>query len=350
MEYELNPESTSLYGKSLLWVDFLRVAASFTVVLAHVTAWGGGPIAADNFFYSLSRNGVPLFFLLSGFLLLSRQEPTGIFFRKRAAKILIPFIVWSIVYDVVWNHAFAESGFTFTAVVDLFLRILRGPRAAHLWFFYSLIGLYAFTPILRIFAAHAKKSDVWYYIGVWMLCMPALFILTEFTPFKNGFELQYFTGYVGYFLLGLALGQMEITPKRLWIALGIFAAALAFTFVVFQFNLPPKDNELPFRSYPSLNIVLMSCAAFVLLRSLGERIHARHGAWLKVFSEASFGIYLIHSLLQVEFESLWQGWGYATNSGPSILVIPAMTLALYLASFAVTHILRRIPILKWTVP
>ena len=350
MDYQLTQDDQESQPKSLLWVDFMRVAASFIVVLAHVTAWGGGPAAVDNFFYSLSRNGVPLFFMLSGFLLLSKQEDTGTFLRKRAAKIIIPFIVWSIVYDVLWNHAFADTGFTLSAVLSLFIRILRGPRAAHLWFFYALIGLYAFAPILRIFVANARKSDLWYYIVLWILCMPVLFILLEFTPIESGFELQYFTGYVGYFLLGVALGRMESTPRVQWTALAVFLAGLAFTFAVFHFNLPPEKNELVFRSYPSLNFVIMSAAAFLLLKRAGERVDVRHGGWLKVFSEASFGIYLVHSLILTAFESYWQNLGYKTASGPSILVIPLVTILLYFASFAVTYLLRRIPILKYTVP
>lgn len=350
MDYQLTEDDRGPQPNSLLWVDFLRMAASLVVVLAHVDAWGGGPPWVDNLFYSLSRNGVPLFFMLSGFLLLSKQEDTWTFTRKRAAKILIPFLVWSIVYDVAWNHAFADTGFTLDAVLSLFIRILRGPRAAHLWFFYSLIGLYAFTPILRVFVANAKKSDLWYYIGLWVVCMPLLFIVLEFTPLESGFELQYFTGYVGYFLLGFLLGQMEFTPRLRGLAWGLFLAGLIFTFAVFHFNLPPEHNELVFRSYPSIDILIMSSGAFLLLRSAGERIDTRHSNWLKIFSQASFGIYLIHSLLQVQFEYYWKNLGYKTAIGPSILVIPLMTIALYFASFLVTHLLRRIPILKYTVP
>lgn len=350
MDFQLLQDDRDEKPASLLWVDFLRVAASFVIVLAHVDAWGGGPLWVDNIFYSLSRNGVPLFFMLSGFLLLSKQEDTWTFTRKRAAKIVIPFLVWSIVYDVVWNQAFADTGFTLDAVLSLFIRILRGPRAAHLWFFYSLIGLYAFTPILRVFVANAKKSDLWYYIGLWVVCMPLLFIVLEFTPLESGFELQYFTGYVGYFLLGLILGRLELTPRLRGLAWGLFLAGLTFTFVVFHFDLPPENNELVFRSYPSLNILIMSVGVFLLMRSAGEKVDSRHASWIKVFSQASFGIYLIHSLLQVWFESLWRSWGYETAVGPSILVIPLMTIALYFASFIVTYLLRRIPILKYTVP
>jgi surface polysaccharide O-acyltransferase-like enzyme len=349
MDYQLTQDRNE--GRNyLLWVDVLRVAASFIVVLAHVDAWGGGPSFVDTSFYSLSRVGVPLFFMLSGFLLLSKQEDTWTFLRKRAAKIIVPFIVWSIVYDVLWNHAFADTGFTLSAVASLFIRILRGPRAAHLWFFYSLIGLYAFTPILRLFVANAKRSDLWYYIVLWLICMPVLYIVLEFTPVESGFELQYFTGYVGYFLLGLVLGGLDLTPRLRWLALGIFLAGFAFTFAVFQFNLPPENNELVFRSYPSLNIVLMGSAAFLLLRRLGERVDMKHAGWLKVFSEASFGIYLVHSLIQTAMQTAWTSLGFKTASGPSLLVIPLVTIVLYFASFAVTYVLRRIPVLKWTVP
>ena len=350
MDYQLAQDNQEPQSKSLLWVDFMRVAASLIVVLAHVTAWGAGPVAVDNFFYALSRNGVPLFFMLSGFLLLSKQEDTGTFIRKRAAKIVIPFLVWSIVYDVLWNQAFANTGFTLSAVASLFIRILRGPRAAHLWFFYSLIGLYAFTPILRVFVANTRKSDVWYYVGLWVVCMPLLFIALEFTPLENGFELQYFTGYVGYFLLGLLLGQLELTPRLRGLAWGLFLAGLVFTFAVFHLDLPPNNNELVFRSYPSLDILIMSIGAFLLMRTAGERVDSRHANWLKVFSQASFGIYLVHSLFLTWFESYWQSLGYQTASGPSILVIPLVTILLYFASFAATYLLQRIPILKYTVP
>ena len=333
----------------LTWVDFVRVAASFLVVLAHVSDLGNGPSGSNALFYSLSRNGVPLFFMLSGFLLLPKQEDIWTFFKKRAARIVIPFVFWSIAYDVVWDHAFASSGVTPGAIFSLFVRILRGPRAAHLWFFYSLIGLYFFTPILRPFVAKARKSEIWYYILMWVLVTPVLYIVLEFTPVQNGFELQYFTGYVGYFLLGMMLGQMELSPRRMWVSLAVFAAGLAFTFAVFFFNLPPEKNELVFRSYPSLNFVIMSSAAFLLVKFAGERLDARHTGWIKMLSQASFGIYLIHPMILWLAEMVWKNLGRGMAAMSSLLIIPLATLLLYLASFAAAHLIRHIPVLKYIV-
>src|SRR5215216_3311907 len=82
------------------WVQLIRFLSAFLVVVAHVNHWGAGPRSAVIFYYTLSRNGVPLFFLISGYLLLSKQEDLSVFFRKRAARIVVPFLVWSILYDV----------------------------------------------------------------------------------------------------------------------------------------------------------------------------------------------------------------------------------------------------------
>src|SRR4030067_3277008 len=107
--------------------------------------------------------------MVSGYLLLPREEDTWTFLRKRAWKILIPFLVWSVVYDVYVNQALANTGLTLEALLRMFVRILRGPRAPHLWYLYALIALYLFSPILRLFISKASRRDVVYYITIWIL-------------------------------------------------------------------------------------------------------------------------------------------------------------------------------------
>ncbi len=343
-------QPTQAQGKiTLPWVDFVRFLASFLVVLAHIEAWGAGPDWAQKFFYAISRNGVPLFFLTSGYLLLSKQEDLRTFFRKRAARIIIPFLVWSIIYDVQNSGAFAETGVTLEAVLKMFLRILRGPRAGHLWFFYSLIGLYLITPILRVFISKARKSEFLYYIALWFLAMPLLFVVEEFTPFKNGFEIYYTGGYVGYFLLGYYLGRLETKPPLTWAAAGLFITGIIFTFAVFYFDLPPQNNELVFRSYPSLNIVLMSLGAFVLIKAAGEKISARWVGISSNASRASFGIYLIHPIVFAWMAFGWAALGFRTAAGNSILVIPLAALVNFLLSWMIVFLISKIPFVREVV-
>jgi len=334
---------------TLPWVDFMRFLASFLVVLAHIERWGAEPVWAQNFYYTISRTGVTLFFLVSGYLLLSKQEDLRTFFRKRAVRIIIPFLVWSIIYDIQNSNAFAESGITFEGILKMFIRILRGPRAGHLWFFYSLIGLYLITPILRVFVSKARNSEILYYIALWFLAMPIIYIIEAFTPIKNGFEIYYSGGYVGYFLLGYYLGRMETKPSLLWTAHGLFITGLVFTFVVFQYDLPPKNNELVFRSYPSLNIILMSLGAFILIRVAGGKISTRLAGLSRQASKASFGIYLIHPMVYTWMALSWNALGFQTAAGNSILVIPLAASANYFLSWLIIFLISKIPILRATV-
>jgi surface polysaccharide O-acyltransferase-like enzyme len=330
------------------WVDFMRFIGALLVVLAHIEGWGAGPAWAKNFYYTLSRVGVPLFFLISGYLLLSRQEDLQTFFKKRAARIIIPFLVWSIIYDVQNSDAFA-GGITFESILKLFIRILRGPRETHLWFFYSLIGLYLLTPILRVFVAKARNSEILYYIALWFIAMPILFIVEAFTPLKNGFEIYYTGGYVGYFLLGHLLGGLETRAPLLRAALGLFIISFIFTFAVFHFNLFPQENELVFRSYPSLNIVLMSLGAFVLIKAAGEKISPR-AAW--IFSEASkvsFGVYLIHPIIYAWMALGWNVLGFETDAGNAVFVIPLAALVNFVISWMIVFVIGRIPVLRAAV-
>jgi surface polysaccharide O-acyltransferase-like enzyme len=331
---------------TLPWVDFVRFIGSFLVVLAHLQNWGQGAKWAQDLYYTISRVGVPLFFLISGYLLLSKQEDIWTFFKKRATRIIIPFLVWSIIYDVQNSQAF-ESGVTLEGILRMFIRIIRGPREGHLWFFYSLIGLYLITPILRVFISKASNSDILYYIALWFLVAPLLFIVEEFTPIKNGFEIHYAGGYVGYFLLGYYLGRLDLKPPLFWSALGLYITGLLFTFVVFYFNLPPQHNELVFRSYPSLNIVLMSLAAFILIKVWGERISPQFARFSQEVGKASFGIYLVHPIVLVWMTLAWNAFGLSMKWGPSaILIIPIATIVNFLLSWFLVFVIRKIPLLR----
>lgn len=89
------------------YLDFLRCFAIFSVLLLHtlvpvVTNTGvcGAPswklcVALD----ALTRVGVPLFFMLSGYLMLSREgtRQIGPFYRKNLPKLGIPLVVWNLI-------------------------------------------------------------------------------------------------------------------------------------------------------------------------------------------------------------------------------------------------------------
>jgi surface polysaccharide O-acyltransferase-like enzyme len=326
---------------TLRWVDLVRVVGAFLVVVAHVTYHGSGSVFISSYYFILSRVAVPLFFMVSGYLLLRKEEPYGDFFRKRALKVFVPFLVWSVIY-LLWKGEGFNQEFSIKIVASYILKIVRGPRENHLWFFYALIGLYLFTPILRVFVAKASLRDLFYFCGLWFLVVPVFSFVQEFTPIRIGFELYFIAGYSGYFMLGYLLGKFQYTRLQLY--------GLAFLFLIFSVGTTLLDTRLEseyFTSYLSVNIVLMTAFAFILLREV--QISDSVNNFLVPLSRASFGIYLAHVIVLAELEKLpfVSGW---LSIGSSEYMIPLIGLLVFLISFVLVAVIQKIPVLRWIVP
>jgi surface polysaccharide O-acyltransferase-like enzyme len=330
----------------LRWVDLVRVIGAFLVVMAHVSYQGGGPALISSYYFVLSRVAVPMFFMVSGFLLLGREESYGDFFRKRALKVLIPFLIWSVIY-LLWKREGFNLPFSMKLVLSYLLKILRGPRENHLWFFYALIGLYLFTPILRVFVARAAIRDLVYFCALWFVVVPVFSFMQEFTPVKIGFELYFIAGYSGYFMLGYLLGMFQYTRPQLYgMAFLFLMLSLGTTAVQYFVNMRGLTTEY-FVGYLSVNIVLMTAFAFVLLREvqIGDTVYKI----LAPLSRASFGIYLVHVIVLAELEKLpfISNW---FSAGSSVYMIPLLGLFGFLVSFVMVAVIQKIPILRWSVP
>ena len=323
------------------WVDLIRVLGAFLVVVAHISFSGSGSPLAAAYYFVLSRIAVPLFFMVSGYLLLGKEESYRDFFRKRALKVFVPFLVWSVIY-LLWKREGFDQPFSLKLVASYLMKTIRGPRENHLWFFYALIGLYLFTPILRVFVSKASLRDLFYFCGLWFLVVPVFSFVQEFTPIRIGFELYFIAGYSGYFMLGYLLGKFEFTHLQSY---GLGLLFLLFSIATTLLNARLESEY--FVSYLSMNIVLMTVFAFILLREvqIGDRLNNI----LLPLSRASFGIYLAHVIVLAELEKLpiVSGW---FSIGSSTYMIPLLGLMVFLVSFILVALIQKIPVLRWIVP
>lgn len=343
------PTQTEIQPKIiyLRWVDLVRVLGSFFVVMAHLNYTQVKGTYPVDFYYAFSRIAVPLFFLLSGYLLLQKEEPLVVFFKKRAWKVFFPFVVWSLIY--MWEgNQFADFDPSWLEIVSkTVMAIIRSPRSNHLWFFYSLIGLYLAAPVLRLFVSRAKDSDLLYFIAIWALAEPVTLFLELYTKARIGFEWNLFLGYIGYFVLGYYLGRREYTRNQIIAVAGIFLFSVFVTFAGIHVTKLIDPYIDYFERYLSLNVILMAASGFVLL----SRVPVGDGLqkFLAPQSRASFGIYLIHMLVL----------GWMTNNPPfnalfastlDWLVIPLLTLIGYVISFAFVFVIQKIPVVRSLVP
>jgi surface polysaccharide O-acyltransferase-like enzyme len=131
-------------------IDALRTVAILAVIMIHTTS---RTIESVNmnlpkvdwslFLNQAARFAVPLFFLISGFVLeLSHRDGTGyfVYLKKRLSKIFLPYVFWSLVYYY----------FVYTTHSMQFIYTLIGGNSSYqLYFIPPLLMMYAIFPLLH---------------------------------------------------------------------------------------------------------------------------------------------------------------------------------------------------------
>ena len=345
--------------KIISWVDLIRVVAIFLVIVIHVSGqltnvWGKIPtdqwIIAD-IYGGIARVAVPLFFMISGYLLLPRSESLSIFYTKRMTRILIPFVVWSLIY-LGWYCGNHPNTCTPSLVWDLLL--VQGTYY-HLWFLYSLISIYLVLPVLRLMIrSDTDKRILWYLIVLWLIFQPVLTIAHKFWDFSIKINAPLATGFVCYFVLGYLLGEITLSRTRTILSTVIWVISALITIVgTYLFTRNSGQFDGFFYDFVSLNVIFAASAAFLLLRWISEaNIFASFNAYapMRTFATSAFGIYLIH-ILVIEVLSGWIPFVHIDSfMGNAIWSVPLVSMVVFILSFLIVRILQKIPVLKYIVP
>jgi surface polysaccharide O-acyltransferase-like enzyme len=130
-------------------IDYLRVISILAVVLIHTTTRTLETVGYDLngfpmtlFLNQIARFAVPLFILISGFVLEISYNPKENYFsfiKRRFSKIFIPYIFWSAIYYF----------FVYNQNHDNFLKvILTGNASYQLYFIPTLCIFYLLFPFL----------------------------------------------------------------------------------------------------------------------------------------------------------------------------------------------------------
>lgn len=317
-----------------MWLDLLRFVAILMVVAVHCTdpfnvlpearvdpnynLWG-------SLYGSMLRPSVPLFVMITGMLLLPVVQDMGAFYRKRILRVLFPFLIWSVLYNLFpWivqalggtpqlvTRFFAYSGDAASPLLSealrniAFIPINFSPYTTHMWYVYLIIGIYLYLPVFSAWVERASDSAKRLFLLIWGI--------TLLLPYAQNYPLEYifgtcawnafgtfysFAGFSGYMLLGHYLGRDNrlSMAQTLLVAAPLFALGYAITFIGFRHMVALPGATEPmvelFFTYCSLNVMLMTVAVFLVV----QKIHVSSDGlkrFLAATTRMGFGIYMVH--------------------------------------------------------
>lgn len=285
------------------WADALRVYAAMCVIFLHVAATGvlaypGISLTnwwVCNLYDSAVRYCVPLFIMLSGALLLPTERPLSVYLKKRVTRIVIPWLFWSIIY-LVYHYLKKDAGDPqgIGHLVKWVYAKMQTGAEFHFWYIYMVLGILLFVPVIGRFARAAPAQELLFFLGIWVLTLFSNYPI--FSKYWIRVDLTYFSGYLGYLILGYYLSVKSDDTKGLrWLAIGAIGVGYLITLLGTYWR-SRHDGQFSEQFYNPLtpNVALMAAGIFYLFR------HAKLPAitgMLAIIKENSYTIYLSHILV-----------------------------------------------------
>lgn len=295
----------------LLSIDLLKIISIFFVVLSHVTLFflsNNGNDVYLYFFRQSGQLGVVLFFMCSGYFLLNNTRENQVDYILGKIKGILSVLLFWLCFYYLYDSFFISR---FTAVDEVsFLTYFNVSHhlsdATHLWFIFSIIGLYILTPFIRCAFREANAAGIKTMLII-MVFVSNLTLVNALTDYAFSFKsipdnllLPFQTEGLISFLVGGYLGL--IRPK---VESFSFTHIMLLILAVVSFSalsIISSCTGITFFYGKFYNILLQASSFCTFLFVMNVNINS-YPSIIDDISKSVLGIYLIHNIFVVEVHS-----------------------------------------------
>lgn len=330
-------------------LDLIRCVAILLVLLCHVNK-GGLPRDVSTILYSVTNVGVPLFVMLTGYLMLDRDY-SGAYLRKYIFKNLLPMFLATELWNVIWYLAGLVVPMEDAASLGHMIKVAfwAGPTDSALWYMQMIFGLYLGIPILaRVMRWLRDRSPYQTVLLVALIyfgtAVPTLSLILSAmdspVSLVGALDVSIFGSNVwggSVWLIYLIAGYLikQINPKdigggRLCAAL---VCPLCINAAIYVFANRYHQVGLDM-SYGSIFTVVASVALFLLIRRAAANRMSTGAALttaVSSLSRYSFAIYMIHLWVYSLLTPLVYGAVGMNAPGLVLLVLSTGAISYFIA-------------------
>lgn len=292
-------------SKRLYKYDMLRTVCIFSIIILHL----GSQYTYDSYqafvkvtdykigFWCemMTRAAVPCFVMLSGaFLIIPQNQDMGMFYRKMLKRLVLPGVVFSIIYVLYAYFQILIVKLLNLSVSDEMMnlwkpiiKLIQGRPHAIMWYMYMIIGIYIITPII----VYIKKSINKRQFIILSFIMLAYGVIIHY--FCEIIWLLWFIEWIGYFMLGSVI--YEINLKRINKLSGIFQIIISTLLLIANCFLEEKFSKSFFEFREAFNPIII-VAAVLLFSGFSCLDYKKESTLISEIGKNTMWIYLIHIL------------------------------------------------------
>ncbi len=268
-------------------IDLLRIICCLAVIGIHVIS---GPIS--NYSGTLEIDlvstlekvhvllnwSVPVFFMITGYCILSKQEYTYRQCVKHVCKYIVILATVGFLFALL-EEVFKNGIFNFSVVLTSARNVVSGNLWDHMWYLYAIIGIYLVLPVLHSFMSTEKNNR--------FILTGLLFFFTIVVPSIErsvtiGVKIP-FGGYLFYVCLGGMVAKGDFGKRQ------AFCIVLSGIIAAIYILLSPSGDTF---GYHSLAICLFAVSVFILFSGM----QIKHSIIITAASQCTLGVYLLHPL------------------------------------------------------
>lgn len=351
-------------GDKKIHIEILRIIA-IVLVLFHHTHWKGFMLflKRDGFtgmiylFASiLCEVAVPIFFMISGALLLKKEESIKEILLKRVLKfIVILFAITTIYhfYDVKFNN---RSVGNFQTVVNSFM---KNSASGALWYMYSYIAMMIMLPFFRNMVKNTNVKQYIYLIILNLFFVGFLPIISFSLSngkyyYTNTFNIviattmSIFFFIMGHFFENVVDKSFYKLKNCLWLsvaAIAVLVVCSALTRKRLDLGLGFADSTTQGFHYTLVAIPTFSIYVWVKYICMNMKEHKRIKSVISWCGQCTFGIYLFERILRERTLIIFD---WFDKFLPCIVACGFWIFVMMIIGIAVVSVIKLIPgIRKW---
>ena len=196
MAPSLSPMNPSPAKK--LHIELLRFLCIWLVMFTHTSTAGFSIYLSrpDSFFFPLYmavpfwvKTAVPIFFMISGALLLGKEETISVIFKKRIFRFLQIIFIFSVINYVYFYHNLNLS--IYGHISKFFTMIYSSHMATAYYFLYIYLGFLFMLPLWRTLVKHMSHSLFLYLIALHLFFVGFVPVFS-FLIFQGSAEINWF--------------------------------------------------------------------------------------------------------------------------------------------------------------